>query len=211
MSRRATITRAKVLEAALRLVDGQGLKALSMRRLGQELGVEAMSLYRHVSSKADVLDGIHGAILAEMELPPLRGSWSTRLGSLAHAFRRVLCAHPNALPVFASRPAMLPSLKHVEAVLGVLESAGFDRLSQLQALHTVVAYVVGSAFLQLGLVEDQESRLALGDLSGADLPHLAAAAPLLEGYDEEAEFTFGLDLLVRGLEARARRRRRRGR
>src|SRR5258706_5684902 len=106
-SSRVALSRERVLEAALQIVDREGLEAISMRRLGDALGVEAMSLYNHVPNKAAVLDGVFERVLAELPvLKPGRKSWRAVLKAQALALRDVLAAHPNALPLFATRPAV---------------------------------------------------------------------------------------------------------
>src|SRR3954454_24006069 len=96
-TRRDPLTRDRVLRAAVDVVDREGLGALSMRRLGQELGVEAMSLYRYVPSKADLLDGVYGAILADIVVPKKAAAeWRKTARAYARAFRKALVAHPNA-------------------------------------------------------------------------------------------------------------------
>lgn len=211
MARRG-LTREQVLAAAVAIVDAEGLEALSMRRLGQALGVEAMSLYRHVRDKEDLLDGIHGAILAEMRPAPRSGGWRARLGAMARAFRAVLRAHPRALPLFATRPAVAPtSLAHFDQALGVLEEAGLSAADRLRCVHALLCYVVGSALWQFGDAGDGAPRVDYGALPPQALPHLAAAAPALESWDLDAEFDFGLEAFVRGLEERTGRPPRRAR
>lgn len=197
---KAGLSRKRVLEAAVRLVDREGLDKLSMRRLGEELGVEAMSLYRHVASKADLLDGIHGAILQEMPAPTLGGSWREDLRMLARSLRQVLRRHPAALPLFATRPALAPgSLLLVEIVLGMFREAGFSPDRALSALQTVFTFVVGQALLRFRA--DPEPGQPGGALALEDFPHLASMAAALAAHDDEQAFEFGLDVVLRGLDA----------
>lgn len=124
---RVGLTRQAVLEAAVRLVDREGMKALSMRRLGAELGVEAMTLYHHVPNKSALLDGMIEQVVAEA-VPPEFGAatWRADLGAYAHALLAALGAHPHAVPLFLSRPSMTPrNLRTMEAVVGMLCEAGF--------------------------------------------------------------------------------------
>ena len=107
---RRPLTRARILTAALRLVDREGLEALSMRRLGQALGVEAMSLYNHVPNKAAVLDGLVELLLGELEIPgPEAGDWWERIRRIAHSYRRSAHAHPHAFPLAVTRPYNTPA------------------------------------------------------------------------------------------------------
>jgi len=200
---RKRLDREQVLAAAVRLVDAHGLEGLSMRRLGEALGVEAMSLYRHVANKADLLDGIQSAILAEMVVPPLEGPWLEQLGALVRAFRAVLRAHPAALPIFATRPAVAPgSLAAVNRCLAVLAAAGFPEREQAAIFQALLSYVVGSAFVQFAPEAGGEpDPVDYGALPDA-LAHVRRVGPSLHALDEDEEFELGLDLLLGGLARR---------
>lgn len=203
---RAPLSRQRVLEAALAIVDGEGLDALSMRRLGVELGVEAMSLYRYVPSKAALLDGLHEIILAEM--PPLRrgraGIEIESLRAMARAFRRALLAHPQAVPIFATRPAVTQaSLRHVEAALAVLRGAGLGARDSVAAFQVLVTFVVGHALAEVGpVVSSEPVEPPYASLSAEEFPHLTAVLAESGEADAEAEFEMGLDLFLAGLRAR---------
>jgi AcrR family transcriptional regulator len=203
---RGSLSRARILETALQIADESGLDALSMRRIGAELGVEAMSLYNHVPSKAALLDGMVEVILEEMPEPGLGGGLSERLGEMASAFRRALQAHPGSLPLFLTRPAVTPaSLRHVESTLRLLRSAGFSPDDSISALHVLVAFVVGHTLFQARPArEDEVSRPRYEALSPGEFPHVTEAAALLGAHDGEAEFAFGLDALVIGLRKKAK-------
>lgn len=193
--KRQPLSRARVLSAAVELLDAEGLAALSMRKLGERLGVEAMSLYRYVSGKEDLLNGVHASVLGEMPPPSRRGKWQTRLRKVARSFRAVLEAHPNALPLFATRPAIAAtSLDAVEACLEILASAGFSAKDSALAFQSLAGFVIGTASLHFGAEHEPESAPALDP----------ALHPLLceiyQHVDPDKEFAFGLDLLVRGLE-----------
>src|SRR5579871_4325912 len=121
MPGRVPLSQERVLRAALEIVDRDGLEALSMRRLGAELGVEAMSLYNHVPSKAVLLDGIYEQILEETGKPRARGTWLDQARHQARALRRALLAHPNAVSLFATRSAATPAaLARLEVELAIL-------------------------------------------------------------------------------------------
>lgn len=195
---RGQLTRDKVLRAAVELVDEQGLEGLSMRRLGERLGVEAMSLYHHVRDKQDLLNGVHGAILEEVERPPARGTWRQRLRALGLSFRAVLGRHRRALPLFATRPAVAPSsLRAVEDCLAILAEAGFAPREQLRAFHGLVGFVVGISLLHYGF---EDAAYGEFSLDPSELPHLGRALSALD-WDQEGEFAFGLDAFLAGLEA----------
>lgn len=202
MGRIAKTSRDEVLEAALTLIDETGIDALSMRRLGEALGVEAMSLYRHVPNKEAVLDGVHTLVLSKMRLPALTGRWCDDLRSLARAFRRALCAHPNAVPLFATRPAVSEaSLRYVEVALGVLAEPFPNLTVRVRALQTVVAYVVGHTLSELAT---PGTAVSYSDLPEDTFPILSGVEPALRRYSMARELAFGLDTLLLGLEAQAR-------
>jgi AcrR family transcriptional regulator len=197
---RERLTRDRILSAALRLLDREGLEAISMRRIGDELGVEAMSLYNHVASKAEILDGIFESILNELPPAPRAKSWSLALRDRASALRMALEKHPNALSLFATRSAVTPaSMAHLEAALAVLHSAGFGPDDAITAVHVVVAFVVGHT---LGSVPMENASSPDYDaLDHARFPRVVAAARLLPTHDFEKEFHVGLEATLLGLES----------
>jgi AcrR family transcriptional regulator len=198
---RIPLTRERVLAEALAIVDSEGLEALTMRRLGEALGVEAMSLYRHVPGRAALLDGIHETILLDLEDPPRARRWTESVRTQARAFRSLLLAHPNALVLFATRPAVTPgSLRHVDSGLAVLRGAGFSVDDAISAFQTLVTFVVGHALSTYGPIPTDERSTPSYDLT--DLAALSEAAVALADHDVDAEFEFGLDAFVRGLEVK---------
>jgi TetR/AcrR family transcriptional regulator, tetracycline repressor protein len=210
-ARREVLSRDRVLRAALDIVDREGLDAISMRRVGVALGVEAMSLYNHVANKAEILDGIFELVLAELPPASRSGSWTAALRGRARALRSALGAHPNALPLFATRPAVTPaSIAHVETVLDVLRTAGFAADDALSALQVLVAYVVGHTVSTHAPRKPGEPSAPDYDrLNEKAFPRVREAARLLHSHDVEKEFELGLDAMVSGLETRLRRRHRR--
>src|ERR1043165_8960957 len=117
-----------------------------MRRVGEAVGVEAMSLYNHVANKAAILDGIFESILEELPPAPRASSWQSTLRERARSLRGVLAAHPNALPVVATRVAVTRvSLAYLEAMLGMLRAAGFSPRDAIQIVQILIAFVVGHA------------------------------------------------------------------
>ncbi len=203
---RGSLSRTRILETALQIADESGLEALSMRRLGIELGVEAMSLYNHVPNKAALLDGMVETILDEMPTPGPGGSSSERLAEIARALRRALQAHPGALPLFATRPAVTPaSLRHVESALGLLRGMGFSPDQSVSALQVLVTFVVGHTLSQVGSARgDDRSSPRYEELSPAEFPHVIEAAKGLATHDGEAEFAFGIDALLIGLRKKSK-------
>jgi AcrR family transcriptional regulator len=199
---RDPLSRNRILETAVVVLDQEGLDALTMRRLATELGVEAMSLYRHVANKAALLDGVHERILGELQLGSRERdeNWAAAIGSYARAFRKVLRAHPNALPLFATRPAVAPaSLRHVERGLRVLRGAGFTIGEAISAFQTLVTFVVGHTLSTDGAPTDDRSAVAYEQLPAAEFPTLREAARVIAQHSVDKEFEFGLDVLLRGL------------
>ncbi|MBL8684491.1 MAG: TetR/AcrR family transcriptional regulator C-terminal domain-containing protein [Myxococcales bacterium] len=205
MARPSILSRDKVLSAAVAIVDREGLDALSMRRLGEELGVEAMSLYRYVANKAALLDGVVEAILSEMSVrDALDAPWTDRVKARSRALRATLRAHPNALSLFATRPAVTPaSMAHVEASLALLREAGFSVADAIRAFQAVVGFTIGNTLSVFApLAPDERSSPAYGSLDPASYPTVLEAAKVLAKWKADDEFEFGLDALVRGLVAK---------
>ena len=207
---RAGLTRQVVLEAALALADREGLKALSMRRLGAELGVEAMTLYHHVSSKDALLDGVVEQIFTEVVPPLFHGaSWRADLRDYAHALRATLLAHPNVVPLVVSRPATTPqNLSFMESALASLQTAGFPLGRALDVLYAVSGFVVGHiATVPDGAGEHQRTATdplhPLLDLDPEEFPLLAEAART-ERPGPDSRFDFALDAMLSGFDAARR-------
>ena len=197
------LDRERILVTALALLDADGLAQLSMRRLAAELGVEAMSLYNHVPSKAALLEGVAELILAEIELPgPEVTDWRERLRGGARSLRRVALAHPDAVMLLLAQPLQSPqSLRPIELALQTLRSAGFDDQATVYAFHTLIGFVFGQVLQELhGPFARPDGRPALpGDLAPEQFPALCALCDLAAGRDLEAEFEFGLTAVLDGL------------
>jgi AcrR family transcriptional regulator len=210
------VTRDRVLEAAVTLADAGGIESLSMRRLGQALGVEAMSLYNHVPNKDALLDGMIDVVFAEIELPT-DGDWKTAVRRRAVSMRRALNRHRWAVGLMESRMSPGPAtLRQHDAVIGCLRAAGFSMELTAHAFSAIDSYVYGFALQEKQLPFDtpeQTAELAqviLARFPVAEFPHLAAFTAehvMQQGYDYGDEFEFGLDLVLDGLEARAAGRR----
>lgn len=166
MKRKTPLDREAILDAALAILDRDGLEGLSMRKLGAEVGVEAMSLYNHVPNKDALLDGIHERILMALELPSAR-TWQALLRHQARALHRVLHAHPHAIPLFATRPAATPAaVAQLERYLHVLVKAGFPEATAISVIQLVAQLVVGHAMWTtsvevLGIDADEELELGI--------------------------------------------------
>jgi len=206
MSRRtgAGLSRERVLQAGLELVDREGVGALTMRRLGRELGVEAMSLYGYVVNKQDLLDGVLDCVYDEMPRSlAVDGPWQERLRVTARMFREVLLRHPNTVSLVAARPVMSEgSLGLVESALAELRRIGLDVVRANQVLTVVVAFTVGHVASEVGDSDRpsaQELQAFHHALDRARFPNVADRAAM-GTINRDAEFALGLDFIVAGVE-----------
>ncbi len=206
---RAPLSRERVLRATLVLVDLGGIESLTMRRLGQELQVEAMSLYNHVANKDDILDGIVDLVFSEIALPSDRSDWKTAMRGRAISAREALLHHPWAASLMHSRTNPGPAqLRHHDSVLGSLRGAGFTLVMAAHAVSVIDGYIYGFALQQLNIpirTPEQVAQVAENILRqlAAEYPHLAEMITehaMKPGYDYSEEFEFGLDLILDGLE-----------
>lgn len=145
---RAVLSRERVLTTALYLIDRDGLERLSMRRLGVELGVKAMSLYRYVADKEALLDGVQEAILAEMPATRVGADWQATVAAMARNFRGTLAKHPRAIPLFARPAGSMSAFIALERAVAVLTRAGFSEVQAIMSFQVVLAFVVGHAMWQ---------------------------------------------------------------
>ena len=208
--RRAPLSRERVLRAAIALADGGGIDSLSMRKLGQELGVEAMSLYNHVANKDDILDGIVDLVFSEIDVPSDRADWKKAMRRRGISVRDVLVRHPWATSLMQSRTKPGPAtLRHNDSVIGALRKSGFTIDMAAHAFSLMDGYIYGFALQQVNLPsrtpEESEAlaRNILEQLPGDKYPHMAEMITeyaLKPGYDYATEFEFGLDLILDGLE-----------
>lgn len=191
--RRNPLTREVILDAAVELLDRHGMERLSMRRLGAALGVEAMSLYNHIPSKSALLDGIHERILMSLDAPASATTWQAYARHQALALHRVLLAHPNAIPLFATRPAATPAaIERLDRYLEVLLGAGFSPLEALSIFQLFAQLVVGHAMWTSG------SETVVIDESTP--PHVRQLERVLEKWNPDRELELGIDALLRGFE-----------
>jgi AcrR family transcriptional regulator len=207
---RLPLSRERVLRAAVELADRDGIEAVSMRRLGQELGVEAMALYRHVRDKDDIVDGATDAVVGEIQLGEPVDDWKTAMAGLAHEARQVMLRHPWAPAVIVDRKQVGPStLRHVDRVLGILRGGGFTIEMSHHALHVLGSRMLG--FTQDPFDDAADSpaetpppeviaRAFAGFPNVAEMALAARHDGALGGCDDDFEFAFGLDLILDGLE-----------
>jgi AcrR family transcriptional regulator len=206
----APLTRQAVLVAALALADEHGVEALTMRNLGRALGVEAMSLYNHVSSKEDLLDGLVDMVFAEIEIDCGDGDWKTAMRRRAISAREVLARHRWAVGLMESRVHPGPAnLRHHDSVLRCLREAGFPLAMAAHAYSLLDSYIYGFALEQANLPFDtgeQAARVANAMMRQftTDYPYLTEIATkhvMKRGYSYAREFDFGLELILDGLES----------
>ena len=208
--RRAPLTKESVLQAALKLADQGGLEALSMRKLGQALGVEAMALYYHFANKERVLDGIVDLVFGEIELPQAGADWKSAMRRRAISVRDALLRHRWAIGLMESRTNPGPAnLRHHDAVIGCLRAAGFDMAAAATAYSLLDSYIYGFAMTKMNLPFDDTSDIAemaesmLEPFPVGEYPNLAAFITehaMKPGYDYADEFEVGLDVILDGLE-----------
>lgn len=208
---RAGITRQAILQAAVHLADREGLAALSMRRLGAELGVEAMTLYHHVPNKNALLDGMVEQVASEATPPPFdNSSWREGLRDHAQSLLAALSAHPSVVPLFMSQPAMTPqNLRAMEATLDSLCSAGFEPRRALDVVYSLTGFVLGHVAIQVGAKRagpQGEPGQAAG-LSAIDpdaYPLLSQAVRDDEKRGAMSRFDFALEALLSGFDTARR-------
>lgn len=206
--RRVPLSRERVLRAAIVLADAGGVEALTMRTIGRQLGVESMSLYRHVRNKEDILDGIVDIVFSEIELPASGADWKTAMRQRAISAREVLLRHPWAIGLMESLTRPGPAnLRHHDAVLGCLRGAGFSGAMATRAYNLLNSYLYGFALQEMSLpFGTPEELAAMGEIMlrqfPADAyPHLKDVATDLvaSGFVYADEFEFGLDLILDGI------------
>ncbi|MFE4835866.1 TetR/AcrR family transcriptional regulator C-terminal domain-containing protein [Arthrobacter sp. NPDC056691] len=214
--RKPRLSRDVVLSAALELVDAEGLEALTMRRLGQKLGRDPMSLYRYAESRSALLDGLTEVVLGQL-IVPQGMEWQLTLRGVAHDLRRLALRHPNVVPLLVTRPLSTPlglrppgTVRPLEQILALLIDAGFTPVDALHVYRAYYAFLNGHLLneLQELVVDPDENeavlRLGLYHLPAREFPRLRSLAAALADYDGARELDEGLGILLSGLAARLR-------
>ncbi|WP_438853772.1 TetR/AcrR family transcriptional regulator [Agromyces sp. M3QZ16-3] len=206
----AGLSKERVVAEAIRLADREGAEGMSMRQLARTLGAGAMSLYHYVASKEELLDAMIDVVFDEIELPRDGIDWQSAMRGRAASARRVLARHPWAIGLMESRTSPGPAnLRHHEAVLACLRTAGFPVSMATHANWLLDSYVYGFALQEASLPFDTAGEFAdlaedvyLPQLPREQFPHLneSAAALVAAGFDPADEFVFGLDLILDALE-----------
>ncbi|MCX4095461.1 TetR/AcrR family transcriptional regulator [Nocardia sp. alder85J] len=209
---RETLTRRRVLLAALAVADSEGPERLSMRRLAAAVGVEAMSLYNHVTGKRDVLDGLASLLFEEIELPDPALPWADRLRALAHGAQASFAAHPAVVGLLAAgqaNPRSAGALRFIDAVLGSLLEAGLDERAAARHYRSLLGLLFGGALTRT--VDVTESRAEGGDsiaerfrevAATERLPHLMRVLPALIDQDCHPDVGHEIEIFVAGVRAR---------
>jgi AcrR family transcriptional regulator len=198
-----------VLVGAIAVADEVGVDSLTMRRLGRHLGVEAMSIYKHVADKDEILNGIVDVVIGEIDLPAADANWRAAMRERATSARRVLVSHPWAVGMMESRATLGPaSLTYVDAVIGSLRAGGFSNAMAAHAFLLLDSYIYGFVVQEMsmsfGTAEETAAQAGatLEALPTDQYPHLADMAAehfASPGFDYTNEFEFGLDLILDGL------------
>ena len=209
--RRIPLNRARVLQAAVDLADRDGIDSVSMRRLGQHLGIEAMSLYTHIRGKGDLLDGMVDAVVGEIPIDVEGPDWRTTLRRTILSARRVMLRHRWAARIIETRSTPGPStLRYMEAVTGILLDGGFTVDLAHHAMHVLGSRVQGFSqdlYDDSGIPDSEAAAVWAAQLASV-YPNIGALAMAasheggIGGCDDDYEFAFGLDLMLDGLERR---------
>jgi AcrR family transcriptional regulator len=204
------LNRERVLRAAVAFADEHGIASVSMRKLGEALGVEAMSLYNHVANKDELLDDMVDVVFDEIGLPSCADEWRTAMRQRAISVRRVLAHHRWAIGLMESRSSPGPAtLRHHDAAIGCLRQAGFSIEMAAHAFALLDSYIYGFALQEANLPFHSAAEMSevaapvLAQLPPGDYPHLSELITrhlLQPGYDYGDEYEFGLDLILDSLE-----------
>jgi AcrR family transcriptional regulator len=205
---RRPLTKERVLRAAVRLADEGAIESLSMRKLGQELGVEAMSLYNHVANKDEVLDGIVAMVVSEIAPLSDEADWKTALRQNAISTHEVLMRHPWAANLWWRRGEGPDRMQIADSTLRRLREAGFSEDLTYHGYHVLLGHVLGFTLQALNFPIETKEELAemaaqfLEDFPVDEYPHLAEHIRhhVDPGESNEGAFEFGLDLILDGLE-----------
>jgi len=196
------LSRPAIFKAALDLIDAEGAGALTMRRLGAEMGVEAMSLYRHVSSKDALLDGIGGQLLSELEMGPDDGDWAVTAQRLTFGLRAVARAHPAAFELVGMRALnTVEAMRPVEIMLAALRDGGFPPDRAVTAFRLLSGYLRGFALSEIAGFTLTSGRRGLTeqDLPADEFPAIHSLAGELGRDPTDADFNAGIATIIAGL------------
>ena len=212
---RRPLTRERILQTGLQMIDEQGLEAFTMRKLAQELGVDPMSIYRHFENKDALLDGVADVLWSEVKLPESRVGWEALLRSFATSLRALAHVHPHAYALLCKNQSLsLALLRLCDVALEQLQQAGFEQKRAMEILCTVSSYAMGYAMVELSALSPLTPEHGTPELTDIGrltqlmrrLPRetparLVEVASILTDCDMDAQFLFGLDLMLTSLKA----------
>jgi TetR/AcrR family tetracycline transcriptional repressor len=203
---RPPLDRARIVAEALRIVDDEGADALSLRRLADALGVTPMSIYWHVRDKAELLELVGQAVLAEIEIPRARGDWREQLTDLHRAMLVGLRKHPNTLDVLIGRARFgAAGITMFERLLTILLDAGLTPEAAFDAYMILYEYLLGFAAVANRSPEfieiQHQGVLYLRSLPAERFPSIARVAPVIGGHSAEQQFEIGLASVIEGIAA----------
>jgi AcrR family transcriptional regulator len=207
------LTRERIITAAVELIEQEGAEAVSMRRIASELGSGVMSLYNHVPSKAVLLDAVAERILSGIDFTTEPGmGWEDQVRAQARAFRQIARAYPRCTMVVISRPVnSAAAMRPMEHALATLRDAGFGAEDAVRVVRAFIAYIVGSLLREVGVSPGLEPQRPLSQdpavlsadrplhLNPAEFPQVVGMSEELMNRDHDADFEFGLNLLVRAV------------
>jgi AcrR family transcriptional regulator len=211
---REKLTKDRIVTAALRLMDAEGLEAVTMRRVAREVGVEAMSLYHHVADKDDLLDAICAHVMASFRVPDRDGRpWDVRAREGAREWRRILKSHPNVVALFAERSkpvADIDALRPMEFALSLIMETGMSDRDAVLVFNVIGGFIMGSVMMEVGRMfaggaldaEAPDPAAVARSFPVGQLPCIAIALPHMATCDPDEQFEVGLDLLLGGIQAR---------
>jgi AcrR family transcriptional regulator len=204
----SSLSRDLIVRTAVELIERDGINGVTMRRLAAELGTGAMSLYNHLPNKAALLDAVAEYVLSDLEFAtdPAR-DWREAARSMARTFRDVAHRYPRSVMVVVSRqPNSTVGMRPVELALATARAAGFDGRAAVQVMRAVVNYVLGCLVHEAGQTEarrtsEPNALVDEAELEAAGLTNVRELLPALAEHDSEADFEFGLELLISALDA----------
>jgi len=204
---RETLTRARIIDAAVAYADANGIETLSMRKLGATLDVEAMSLYNHVANKNDIHDGMIDYVFASIPLPEPGGEWQDEIRRIGMAGMDAFTRYPWTVTLLMMRGNFGPAaLRFTDRVIATLNAAGFSDEDAHHAWQMLASHTMGYAFQQATSPgpthHDGPDASAQLERVADEFPNVARLAPLLAQCEYGTEFAFGLDIIIDGLAAR---------
>lgn len=209
---RSPLTRERIAETAVTIMDAEGLDAVTMRRLGRELGVEAMSLYNHIEDRSDLEGAMIERVMSEFVLPSDDvTAWEDRIRLMARSYRDVLMAHPDVMTLFADHEApptmAVTPLRPMEIALETLLSAGLSDEDTIDVYKAFGGYIMGFVLMetrQMFRAPDGAPPEAIAAQLPEELPNLRRMFPVLCNSDARLDFDFGVEMLIAGLREHVR-------